>query len=209
MATGTGKTVVAGLDYRRLREAGAVDKLLFVAHRQEILDQSIRMFRHIMRDGAFGERFVGGERPAEWRHVFASVQSLARLDLEHDLAPGHFDMVIVDEFHHASEETKTYANLLRHVEPKVLLGLTATPERADGLDVRGWFDGRTAAELRLWEALERGLLAPFQYFGLHDDTDLSAVRWKRGSGYDVGELSNVYTGHDARVRIVLQAVLNK
>jgi superfamily II DNA or RNA helicase len=209
MATGTGKTVVAGLDYRRLRELGAVDSLLFVAHREEILGQSISMFRHVMRTGSFGERLVAGERPTEWRHVFASVQSLARLDLARDLAPDRFDMVIVDEFHHASEETKTYANLLRHVEPTVLLGLTATPERADGLDVRVWFGGRTAVELRLWEALERGLLAPFQYFGLHDETDLRAIRWKRGTGYDAGELTNVYTGHHARTRIVLQALLDK
>lgn len=179
MATGTGKTVVAGLDYRRLRDAGTVDSLLFVAHRDEILSQSLAMFRHIMRDGSFGERFVGGERPAEWRHVFASVQSLARLDLERDLAPDRFDIVIVDEFHHASPETRTYARLLRHVRPKLLLGLTATPERADGHDVREWFDGRTAVDLRLWEALERGLLVPFQYFGLHDETDLAGVRWKR------------------------------
>jgi len=209
MATGTGKTVVAGLDYRRLREAGAVDSLLYVAHREEILDQSQATFRHIMRSGSFGERFVAGEQPKEWRHVFASIQSLARLDLDHDLPPGHFDMVVVDEFHHASAETKTYANLLRHVRPKLLLGLTATPERADGLDVRGWFGGRTSVELRLWEALERGLLAPFQYFGLHDQTDLHAVRWKRGTGYDPTALTNVYTGHDARVRIVLQALLDK
>jgi superfamily II DNA or RNA helicase/HKD family nuclease len=209
MATGTGKTIVAGLDYRRLRDSRVVESLLFVAHREEILGQSLSMFRHIMRDGSFGERFVAGDRPSEWRHVFASVQSLARLDLARDLASDRFDMVIVDEFHHASEETKTYADLLRHVDPKVLLGLTATPERADGLDVRVWFDGRTAVELRLWEALERGLLAPFQYFGLHDETDLRAVRWKRGTGYDTSQLTNVYTGHHARTRIVLQALLDK
>jgi superfamily II DNA or RNA helicase len=209
MATGTGKTVVAGLDYRRLRDAGLVDSVLFVAHREEILSQSQAIFRHIMRSGSFGERFVAGERPQEWRHVFASVQSLARLDLEKDLSPDRFDMVVVDEFHHASEETKTYARLLEHITPKVLLGLTATPERADGLDVRVWFDGRTAAELRLWEALERGLLAPFQYFGLHDGTDLQHVRWKRGRGYDIAELTNVYTGHHARSRIILQALLDK
>lgn len=209
MATGTGKTVVAGLDYRRLREAGKVDSLLFVAHRDEILAQSLGVFRHIMGSGTFGERFVAGERPAEWRHVFASVQSLARLDLEADLHPDRFDMVVVDEFHHASEATKTYADLLRHIRPEVLLGLTATPERADGLDVRVWFDGRTAVELRLWEALERGLLAPFQYFGINDETDLNGVRWRRGSGYDAGELTNVYTGHDARTRIVLRALQDK
>jgi hypothetical protein len=141
--------------------------------------------------------------------VFASVQSLARLDLQDQLDPAHFDMVVVDEFHHASEETKTYARLLRHVRPRVLLGLTATPERADGLDVRTWFDGRTAVELRLWEALERGLLSPFQYFGVHDATDLQHISWRRGRGYDAAELTNVYTGHDARTRIVLQVLADK
>jgi HKD family nuclease len=209
MATGTGKTVVAGLDYRRLREAGSVESLLFVAHREEILTQSLDVFRHITRNGSFGEPFVGGKKPTEWRHVFASVQSLGRLDLERELSADQFDMIIVDEFHHASEETKTYAKLLRHVTPKVLLGLTATPERSDGVDIRSWFGGRTAVELRLWEALERGLLAPFQYFGIHDTTDLHAVRWKRGAGYDVGELTTLYTGHDARNRIVLQALRDK
>jgi HKD family nuclease len=98
MATGTGKTVVGGLDYRRLRANGGVDSLLFVAHRDEILAQSIATFRHILHDGSFGERFVSGERPSEWRHVFASIQSLARLDLERVLQPDRFDMVIVDEF---------------------------------------------------------------------------------------------------------------
>lgn len=209
MATGTGKTVVAGLDYRRLRDARHVDSLLFVAHREEILTQNLGIFRHIMRNGSFGERFVSGERPQQWRHVFASVQSLARVDLMRDLDPARFDMIVIDEFHHASEETKTYARLLRHVRPRVLLGLTATPERADGLDVRVWFDGRTAAELRLWEALERGLLAPFQYFGMYDQTNLQVVRWKRGTGYDTNELTNLFTGDDARVRICLQAVRDK
>jgi len=209
MATGTGKTVVAGLDYRRLRDAGRVDSLLFVAHREEILAQSLATFRHIMRRGSFGERLVAGERPSEWRHVFASVQSLARLDLERDLDPESFDMVIVDEFHHASAETKTYARLLKHLRPKALLGLTATPERSDGQSVLDWFGGRIAVELRLWEALERGLLAPFQYFGVHDGTDLQSIQWRRGTGYDVAELTNVYTAHDMRLAIILQALRDK
>ena len=209
MATGTGKTVVAGLDYRRLRETGKVDRLLFVAHREEILAQSLATFRQIVRDGSFGELLVGGERPQEWRHVFASVQSLARLDLAKDLPANSFDMVIVDEFHHAAETTKTYAALLNHLRPKVLLGLTATPERADGEDVRVWFDGRYAAELRLWEALERGLLVPFQYFGVHDNTDLKGIQWKRGVGYAPTELTKLYTGHDARLQIVLESLKNK
>lgn len=205
-ATGTGKTVIAALDYRRLRERRApgreVESLLFVAHREEILKQSLGTFRAAMRDGAFGELWVGGQRPSELRHVFASVQSLARVELS-QLAPGQFDAVIVDEFHHAMADT--YQRLLEHLQPRVLVGLTATPERADGADVKEWFGGRIAVELRLWEALERGLLCPFQYFGLHDDVDVSQVAWKRG-GYDLAQLSAVYTGHEMRAQKVAEAV---
>jgi superfamily II DNA or RNA helicase len=201
MATGTGKTVVAGLDYRRLRRTG-VESLLFVAHQERILRQSRAVFRQVLRDGTFGELFVGGERPQQWRHVFASVQSLHQIVGELD--PDRFDMVIVDEFHHA--EAPTYQRLLERLKPRILLGLTATPERADGLDIRRWFDGHTAVELRLWEALERQLLAPFQYFGVHDDVNLSSLRWRRGRGYDISDLEKVYTGDDARVRLIVDAV---
>ena len=205
MATGTGKTVVSALDYERLRRSGAVDTLLFVAHRKEILDQSLRTFRNVMRDGAFGEQYVGGAIPREWRHVFASIQSLTQLDLGH-LAPDHFSMVIVDEFHHA--EAATYRRLLAHVRPEVLVGLTATPERTDGEDVRGWFGGRIAVELRLWEALERGLLSPFQYFGVADDVDVSTVTWARGR-YDQAELARRYVANRDRAAKVIAATREK
>ncbi|GGM21282.1 helicase [Micromonospora sonchi] len=200
MATGTGKTIVAALDYRRLHREKAVDSLLFVAHQEQILRQSLATFRQVMGDGSFGETLVGGQAPQHWRHVFASIQSLHRREID----PEAYDMVIVDEFHHA--EAPTYARLLERLRPRVLLGLTATPDRSDGGDVRRWFDGRAAVELHLWEALERQLLAPFQYFGLHDDVDLSQLRWKRGQGYDPTELDGVYTGNDARARMVLRAV---
>ncbi|MFI1192348.1 DUF3427 domain-containing protein [Micromonospora sp. NPDC020750] len=203
MATGTGKTVVAALDYRRLHRSRSVDSLLFVAHQEQILKQSLATFRQVMGDGSFGELLVGGKEPTDWRHVFASIQSLHR----REIAPEAYDMVIVDEFHHA--EAPTYARLLERLEPRVLLGLTATPDRADGGDVRRWFDGHAAVELHLWEALERQLLAPFQYFGMHDDVDLSHLRWKRGQGYDLGELGGVYTGNEARARIILKAVRDK
>ena len=204
-ATGTGKTIVAALDYRRLREQMGNPSLLFVAHRKEILGQSLAAFRQVLRDGSFGEFYVDGHRPDEWRHVFASVQSLAHLDRE-QLPPDAFDVVIVDEFHHAAAET--YRSLLDHLKPKILLGLTATPERADGRSVLGWFDGRIAVELRLWEALERGLLCPFHYFGLHDNTDLSHVTWSR-RGYDVAELEHLYTGNHARASLVAQTIKEK
>ena len=203
MATGTGKTVVAGLDYRQLFESGEVNSLLFVAHRQEILDQSLVTFRTIMRDGAFGEKFIGGEKPTSWRHVFGSIQSLNNLDFE-NLGPDAFDMIIIDEFHHAA--ASTYESLLKYFNPKVLVGLTATPERSDGQSILHWFENGISAELRLWEAIDRQILCPFQYFGIHDNVDLEAsgITWRRGFGYDVKELSKIYTGNDARVSIILQ-----
>jgi len=201
-ATGTGKTVVAALDYARLPHRPA---LLFVAHRKEILQQSLRTYREVLADGSFGELYVGGERPERWRHVFASVQSLAAYGVQ-QLSPEHFDVVVVDEFHHA--EAASYRRLLEHLAPKELLGLTATPERTDGIDVRSFFDGRAAVELRLWDALENDLLCPFHYFGVSDATDLSRLEWRRGE-YDAMALERVFTGDDARVRIVLRELRDK
>lgn len=201
-ATGTGKTVVAALDYRRLVEELGDLSLLFVAHRREILHQSRLTFAAVMIDGTFGEEWVGGRRPAEWRHVFASIQSLHADGLA-SVAPDQFDVVIVDEFHHA--EAATYRRLLDHIRPRVLLGLTATPERADGGDVTEWFDGHVATELRLWHALEQDLLCPFHYFGIADNTDLRGIDWRRGA-YDVNGLSNLFTGNDARAAIVIRSL---
>jgi HKD family nuclease len=156
-ATGTGKTVVAALDYRQLRRRLDRARLLFVAHRKEILEKSRTTFRHVLQDGSFGELWVGGEKPRRWEHVFASIQSLSAGDLQ-ALDPEQFDVVIVDEFHHAA--ATTYTTLLDHLRPVHLLGLTATPERTDTLDILRWLDGRMAVELRLWDALEQDLLSP-------------------------------------------------
>jgi superfamily II DNA or RNA helicase/HKD family nuclease len=206
-ATGTGKTVIAALDYRRLtRDTFGRDlTLLFVAHRKEILLQARRMYQEVLTEPTFGELLVDGQEPAKWCHVFASVQSLSRARIS-GIAPDHFDVVVIDEFHHA--EAESYRRLLDHVRPIELLGLTATPERADGVDVRDLFGGRVAAELRLWEALEQNLLCPFHYFGIHDGTDLETVQWRRG-GYDLAALNGVYTGNDARTRIVLKELGDK
>ena len=200
-ATGTGKTVMAALDYARLRQHLPSGRLLFVAHRQEILDQSQATFRHVLREPNFGEQWIGGKRPQKFDHVFASVQSLHRADLDF-LEQQHFDMVIVDEFHHAA--AKSYGRLLDHVQPVELLGLTATPERSDGLPVLGWFDDRIAAELRLWDAIDQQYLTPFVYYGIHDGTDLRNVAWRRGSGYEVEALTNVYTASDAWAQQVIK-----
>lgn len=203
-ATGTGKTVVAALDYRALSEqaGGKPPSLLFVAHRKEILVQAIRTYRAVLGDGSFGELFVGGERPRHWKHVFASVQSLDRD--EH--APDEWDVLVIDEFHHV--EAASYRRLLSRFDASEVLGLTATPERADGVDVRELFDGRTAYELRLWDALEQDLLCPFHYYGISDNTDLRDVEWTAGQ-YSPGALSALYTGNDARTLLILKALREK
>ncbi len=189
---------------QHLREDLPRSRLLFVAHRNEILDQSLATFRYALRDASFGEKWIGGARPRHFDHVFASIQSLNAANLD-DLAPDHFDVVIVDEFHHAA--APSYRKLLDHVEPKELLGLTATPERSDDLSILHWFDNRIAAELRLWDAIDQQRLAPFMYFGIHDGLDLTDIPWRRGQGYDVEALSNLYTSTDAWARTVLQEVL--
>lgn len=199
-ATGTGKTVMAAVDYLRLRSKLPRARLLFVAHRKEILEQSLATFRHGIRDASFGELWVGGQRPRQFEHVFASIQSLNAAGLE-NLARDHFDVVIVDEFHHAA--AATYRSLLDHVRPVELLGLTATPERSDGLSVLACFDGRIAAELRLWHAIDQHRLCPFLYYGISNSTDLRDVPWRRGRGYDTKSLTNVLTANDASARLVL------
>ncbi|WP_375426068.1 DUF3427 domain-containing protein [uncultured Friedmanniella sp.] len=205
-ATGTGKTVVAALDYRALAEqASHRPSLLFVAHRKEILEQSLRTYREVLADPNFGELYVGGTRPERWSHVFASVQSLTSYGIA-NIAPESYDVVVIDEFHHA--EAATYRRLLEHLRPVELLGLTATPERSDGLDVRDFFEGRTAAELRLWDALGADLLCPFHYFAVADGTDLRGVSWARGR-YDDAELAGLYTGNRARAAIVLSQLRDK
>ncbi len=202
-ATGTGKTVMAAVDYARLRKTLPRDRVLFVAHRKEILEQSLLTYRVALRDASFGELWVGDARPSRFEHVFASVQSLNAVGLG-SIEPDYFDVVVVDEFHHAP--APSYERILDHVRPRELLGLTATPERSDGLDVLRHFEGRIAAELRLWDAIDQQYLAPFSYYGVHDGLDLTSVPWRRGRGYDVTALTNVMTADHIWARRVIEKV---
>nr|WP_296067922.1 DUF3427 domain-containing protein [uncultured Actinoplanes sp.] len=192
-ATGTGKTVMAAMDYVRLRDRLPRARLLFVAHRREILEQSLATFRHAVQDHSFGEMWVNDSRPTRFEHVFASVQNL-RPDRLERIAPDQFDVIIVDEFHHAA--APSYRALLDRFRPHELLGLTATPERADNQSILGWFHDRIAAELRLWDAIEQHRLTPFAYYGIHDGVDLRDVPWRRGQDYDTDALSRKYTEDD-------------
>ena len=191
-ATGTGKTVISALDYKRFRKQNP-DKpcrLLFVAHREEILKQSLYTFRAVLKDANFGEMFVGSYKPESIDNLFISIQTFNSQDFTAKTSPEFYDYIIVDEFHHAA--APTYQKLLAYYQPCILLGLTATPERMDGKSVLPYFNNRIAAEIRLPEAIDRKLLCPFQYFGVTDTVDLDALKWSDG-GYDKGELSRVYT----------------
>ena len=191
-ATGTGKTVISALDYKRFRKQNP-DKpcrLLFVAHREEILKQSMYTFRAVLKDANFGEMFVGSYKPESIDNLFISIQTFNSQSFTEKTALDFYDYIIVDEFHHAA--APTYQKLLAYYQPRILLGLTATPERMDGKSVLPYFNNRIAAEIRLPEAIDRKLLCPFQYFGVTDTVDLDTLKWSAG-GYDKGELSHIYT----------------
>ena len=191
-ATGTGKTVIAALDYRGWRKAHpqAPNRLLFIAHREEILRQSLATYQGVLKDVNFGDLWVGGRRPENLDHLFVSVQTMNAQALWKRLPGDYYDYIVIDETHHAAADS--YAEALEAFEPRVLLGLTATPERMDGKSILRFFDHRIAAEIRLPEAIDRKLLCPFQYFGVSDTVDLDELKWVRGS-YDRTELSNLYT----------------
>jgi len=191
-ATGTGKTVISAFDFKRFykENPGEPNRLLFVAHREEILKQSISCFRGVLKNMNFGDLFVGNNKPESIDHLFVSVQTFNSQKLDERTTADFYDYIIIDEFHHAA--APTYQKLLTYYKPKILLGLTATPERMDGKSVLEYFDHRIAAEIRLPEAIDRKLLCPFQYFGITDTIDLENTKWSRG-GYDRKELSNLYT----------------
>jgi len=208
-ATGTGKTVISALDYKRFRKqhSGQLCRLLFVAHREEILKQSLYTFRAVLKDANFGEMFVGSYRPESIDNLFISIQTFNSQDFTTKTTPDYYDYIVVDEFHHAA--APTYQKLLAYYQPKLLLGLTATPERMDGKSILPYFNNRIAAEIRLPEAIDRKLLCPFQYFGVTDTVDLDTLKWTRG-GYDRGELSALYlSGNvaDRRANMVVSALL--
>lgn len=206
-ATGVGKTVISAFDYKNFCRDNpkGVNRLLFVVHREEILKQARDTFRAILKNNNFGDLMVGGRTPENLDHLFVSIQSLNSRNLCDITSSDFYDFIIVDEFHHAS--APSYQRLLQYYEPKILLGLTATPERSDGNDVFKYFEDRISAEIRLPEAIDRKLLSPFQYFVVTDSVDLSRLKWKR-KGYDLTELSNIYTGDHMRVIQIVNSLKN-
>ena len=201
-ATGTGKTVIAAFDFKRYREAHPDCHFLFIAHRQEILRQAMQTFRIVLDDPNFGSVWDGTNEPTSYQHVFASKDTLRNRIDNLQLTEDYYDYMVVDEVHHIV--APTYVKLMTCFKPQILLGLTATPERTNEQeDITIFFDGHISAEIRLPAALNAGLLAPFHYYGIPDNVDLSEVKWS-GHGYDVAELSRIYTQNDFRTGLILK-----
>lgn len=206
-ATGTGKTMIAAFDFRqwrkdyKARNANKEPRLLFVAHRKEILKQSLFTFRAVLRDQNFGDLMVDGIEPKQSDQLFISIQTFNARDFERLADATSYDYVVVDEFHHAA--APSYQSLLQSLQPATLLGLTATPERADDKDIRVYFDDHVTAEIRLPDAINRKLLSPFHYYGISDSVDYSGLQWRLG-GYLSSELSNMLSANDVRAKMVLQ-----
>jgi superfamily II DNA or RNA helicase len=202
-ATGTGKTVVSAFDFKRYYKENPNCKFLFLAHRKEILEQSISTFRGVLKDQNFGDLLVGEYIPNSYDHLFASIQNMNINSKYLEFEKKYFDFIVLDESHHGAAES--YDQILNYFSPDILLGLTATPERMDDRDILQYFNDRIAYEIRLGEAIDRNLLCPFHYFGVTDNVDLKTVRWSRGK-YEFNELSNLYTGNDMRAKLIFEAI---
>ncbi len=203
-ATGTGKTVMAANDYKNFASSNDRARLLFVAHREEILKQSHRTFQQVLRDYNFGETWYGGNEPTSYEYLFASKDMLHNRIDNLNLPRDYYDYIVIDEAHHITGDS--YQKIVNYFTPKIFLGLTATPERMDCQDITEWFDGTISAEIRLDDALNKGLLAPFHYYGITDSVDYSEVKWSAGK-YVASELSQIYTDNDARTGVILNALV--
>lgn len=203
-ATGTGKTVVAAFDYRKLcSQVGGRPRLLFIAHRLEILQQALRTYREVLRDPGFGQLLSGQHRLDDPDHLFTTIDSLRSNDLLGRYGDDYWYQVVFDECHRMA--ATTFDTVAKRIKPTVLLGLTATPERSDGQLITPYFDGKPdgspAVELRLWHALELQLLAPFEYFACDDNTDLRHVQWHQPS--EAASLDKILTGDTMRARMIV------
>lgn len=203
LATGLGKTYLAALDVVQWAESrGRMPRVLILAHREELLLQAAKTFRRLLRERAPRVTwFSGALADLDGDIVLASVQKLSRPQHIAKLAPDRFDYIIVDEVHHGT--APSYRAILDRVEPSFLLGLTATPERADGADLLGLFDDHVAYRADLGTGIERGRLVPFSYHGLRDDTDYRVIPY-RNRRFDPDELERAIDT-EPRMRKMLEA----
>jgi superfamily II DNA or RNA helicase/diadenosine tetraphosphate (Ap4A) HIT family hydrolase/SOS-response transcriptional repressor LexA len=186
LATGLGKTWLAAFDHQKLREEmGAPPRLLFLAHRKELLTQAAQTYRRALQSNGHHARVgwcLADQCDLSADLVFASVSKLARPEHVAKLAGQRFDYVVVDEVHHAA--AKSYRTILNALDadtktsPRFILGLTATPDRADSRDILGLFDDHTAYSAGVERGVETKRLVPFHYFGVKDDIDYANIPWR-------------------------------
>lgn len=192
MATGLGKTYLAGFFSHNFK------KVLFIAHREEILYQARDSFEKIMPEKQFGI-YNGKIKEGQADAIFASIYTLSLKKHLENFKPNEFDLIIIDEFHHAAADS--YQRVLDYFQPRFLLGITATPDRNDNKDVYAICDGNVAFRLDFLDAINRKWLAPFQYFGVYDDTDYSQITWL-GNRYDEEELLQSQLREDLALKIL-------
>lgn len=212
-ATGTGKTAISAFDYKDFNKEfqkthNRSARLLFVVHREKILKQARSTYRSVMVDGNFGEIWTGRIQPgfrSNLDHLFITIQTLNNnWDTFERMGADYYDYVVIDEVHHSA--AGSYRELFSRLTPEIFVGLTATPERMDGKEIRPDFNNRFAAEIRLQEALNQQLLSPFDYFCVTDDSvDLSLIAC-RGDKYDTGELNRLYNNNKQRFGIIQKAL---
>lgn len=204
-ATGTGKTVMSGFDYQLFLQTHKNARLLYIAHRQEILEQARNTYRSVLCDYNFGDLWVGNYTPQDsLEHLFVSVSTFNNnIDEFKRLGETYYDYIVIDEAHHIA--AKSYRPIIDFFRPKILLGLTATPERMDGQSLLPDFDGRISAEIRLPQALQEGLLTPFQYLCISDSVDLSSESLWSGSKYFTEKLSGVLRNPE-RVEMIISSL---
>lgn len=193
-ATGVGKTYLAAFD------SAAYERVLFVAHREEILKQAADSFRNVRQSEDYGF-FTGKQKDYDKSVIFASVESLGKEEYLTDqyFPRDYFDYIVIDEFHHAV--TAQYQRIVRYFKPKFLLGLTATPERMDGKNIYEICDYNVPYEITLKDAINKGILVPFRYYGIYDDTDYSEVKYERGH-YDEKGLNRIYIENGKRFDLI-------
>jgi superfamily II DNA or RNA helicase/HKD family nuclease/diadenosine tetraphosphate (Ap4A) HIT family hydrolase len=195
LATGLGKTWLAAFDSDRIE----FQRILFVAHREEILNQAVETFRRVRPNARIG-RLSGDHQDIDVDLLFASIQTLGRVNHLSTFKPQDFDYIVIDEFHHAA--AGTYRRVIDHFQPKFLLGLTATPERTDGADLLGLCQENLVFQAGVHDGIEGGHLCPFRYFGVPDEVDYRNIPW-RNAQFDLTELSAA-VATEARARNVVE-----
>ena len=193
-ATGIGKTYLAAFDSVKYK------RVLFVAHREEILKQAAISFQNVRHSEDYGF-FYGKQKTVDKSVIFASVSTLGREEYlsEEYFSPEYFDYIVIDEFHHAVNEQ--YQRIVQYFKPQFLLGLTATPERMDGKNIYEICDYNVPYEISLKEAIDKGMLVPFHYYGIYDETDYSGLHLVKGH-YEEKALNETYIGNVARYELI-------